>query len=230
MPFALLKKKRTSVIDDPMKHASERWGIPVKESRVYRHWRFRVPHCTTAQFEKLDDGFHRHCGPTAMTNLIIAIKRSYNIFPAPNEVFQKVAEIGRKSRAYWNTDYLGHFGGTYDILTGMYIRKCLKEYGIDAEVEGKFDASPAWYSKKLRENCLIYLQLMRNSCYGNHHVICCGYKAIEGREESGRIRRDIYLELIDGWAKTTRWIPATSLKLCHAYAIKPAAKKENSGR
>ena len=119
---------------------------------------------TTGQFARLDKSYRRHCGPTAVTNLLFMLARLEGrpITEKPEEVFQKVAGIGGKRLLYWNTDLLKWFGGTSDLLAPLFIRSCLRQYGLTSyRVRGPFPATA-----KRMKLCIPYaegsfLQLLR---------------------------------------------------------------------
>ena len=67
-------------------------------------------YCTTRQFAKRDRDYVKHCGPTAITNLVLALSGDPALEPA--RVFDQVAAIGRRLGVYWNMRATKHFGGT----------------------------------------------------------------------------------------------------------------------
>ena len=64
----------------------------------------------------LENGYKRHCSPTAAVNIVRTLKKCLEDNRRPNEssdeMFLQFAEIGRRTHIYWNQDILGHFGGT----------------------------------------------------------------------------------------------------------------------
>ena len=74
-------------------------------------------------------GFYKsHCGPTAITNLIItALQHERNALLSPDEcrdIFETVATMGRR-RLIYNRRY-----GTTDLLLWFYVKAAFKKYGI----------------------------------------------------------------------------------------------------
>ena len=207
--------KRKKTVTDPVRDAEERFdGTSVRDAeeryggafvrkKTVSPWETWISRCTTGQFSGLDGGYHRHCGPTAITNLILTLNRRYRYFddPVPAEVFSAVSKIGQKKKIYWNTDILGHFGGTYDMFTELYIRACLKYYGIPvssrngADRYGSSDIRPVtirWsgfpaeiqFIRALDAGKLLYLQLHHHPCYGSHHLLCYGYTIVQSIRET----------------------------------------------
>lgn len=72
------EKKNTDVIDDPVRHAE---SVHHKKFRAVQRvipWEPFLNVCVTSQFSSLGKGYERHCGPVAITNLILAL---HNRFP-----------------------------------------------------------------------------------------------------------------------------------------------------
>ena len=131
--------------------------------------------------------YKQHCGPTAITNLILSYRPELD----PDEVFRKVARIGTSHLIYWNMDFHKIFGGTSNALAGAFIRMSLREYGLDA-LKVRFRGHSGL--KKLRratdKDHAVFLVLTHHPKYKNHHVLCYGVKDTE----SGPA-----LLLADGW-------------------------------
>ena len=199
--------KKQKPVMDPVRDAEERFGISFERKRTVSYWQEEISFCTTGQFARLDSGYRRHCGPTAITNLILTLNRrnGYLDDPVPAEVFSAVSEIGQKRKIYWNTDILGHFGGTYDILTEWYLRASLKYFGIPAARRGGRGEAAAsgagavpirWYGfpaaiqfiRALDAGKLLFLQLHHHPCYGSHHLLCYGYTIVQSSRNTDEER------------------------------------------
>ena len=129
-------RKRAPVITDPVRHAENKWHQSFTEAERVSIWEPFASYCTTRQFSGLDNGYVNHCGPAAVTNLLLTLNGRYGFLgeaPKPEKVFRKVCRIGSRDLAFWNTDLLKLFGGTYDPLTGRYIRDCLRAFGAPYE-------------------------------------------------------------------------------------------------
>lgn len=83
-------------------------------------------YCTTGQFAKRDRTYHKHCGPTAITNLVLTLRP--DLANAPAQVFDEVAALGRRLLAYWNIGAGKWLGGTSDGLAGLYLRQALNRF------------------------------------------------------------------------------------------------------
>jgi hypothetical protein len=223
-----------------------------------------MSHATTGQFEGLRNGFVRHCGPTAITNIITTINKRYHylvhptdqkakkepvgFFPSQTDVFEEVSGIGIRSRIYWNMDFLKLFGGTYDMLTGLYLKACFRHYGIPyftkrpggrvvkwrprnrwqaakpaVRIRSRVPFRKEQYMDSLRRGCLLYLQLHHHPCYGNHHLVCYGYVEVEstasGSAGNGQRYRKTYLTVADGWTHELRYLDMAELGLVRYYEI-----------
>ena len=127
-----------------------------------------------------------------------------------------VSQIGTRKHIYWNTDFLGHFGGTYDVLTGIYLRSTLDTFGATAQIRNPGVATRKKLLRALEEGNLIYLQLFRNRIYGSHHLLCYGYTTLREIRSGKEV---VYLILADGWGAAPRYLALSELGLFHYYAI-----------
>lgn len=167
--------------------------------------------CTTGQFKKLGRGYVQHCGPTAAVNLIKTLenydldKKRARTRKAPDgmdtdRLFLMCAEIGRRTRIYWNTEILGRFGGTSNPLTTLYLRACLRAAGKDfrkMRVRFHLWITPDALEKALRSGAIVYLQVYRHPKYRNHHMLCYGFRYKAARRE---------FLLADGWSPGPVWL------------------------
>ena len=164
---------------------------------------------TTGEFEHLDRGYRRHCGPTAVTNLILTLLRRAGL-PAeePREVFRTAAALGRRRLIYGNFDLLGRFGGTSDLLSPLYLRAVLRRYGLERfRVGGLRPLRENTLESALRRGSVLYLQTHRHRRYGSHHLLCYGaYRSPETGEW--------LLRLADGWAPRCTVLPLRELPRC----------------
>ena len=165
-------------------------------------WKGNEYSFTTGQFAKLDKAYRKHCGPTAITNLIYALaaREGRPIPEKPENVFRRVASIGGRRLVYMNTDFLKIFGGTSDFLVPLLIRKSLKAYGLtDYSVRGPYPATQGRIVKELDRGAVLYMEVHRHPVYGNHHMLCYGYSVREGR---------LFLRMADGWVVRIHDLPA----------------------
>ena len=227
-----LTRPKAPPVTDPAAFARKRYGGEFVETLRVERWKNEVYTCTTSQFEKLGKGFVRHCGPTAITNLILTLNRRNRYFQTvgtssesgirhdPEEIFLRVCEIGKRSWVYWNTDILHSMGGTYDILTGRYIRKSLEEFlpvpPDRIRVSRHISAGGSECLGLLQSGSLLYLQMHRHPCYGGHHVLCCGAVVLR---RSGSAREKVFLIIADGWSHQLRYVDTRDLGLMHFYSI-----------
>ena len=211
-------RKKESPVSDPIKDAAEQAGVGFVRKKTVAPWQEEITFCTTAQFASLDKGYRRHCGPTAITNLILTLNRRYGYIadPIPSEIFLTVSHIGQKLHIYWNAEVLGHFGGTYDSLTEAYMRLCLRRFQIPLRPRWHPFPSEIQFIRALDAGKLLYLQLHRHPCYGSHHLLCYGYTTLHSED---RKQREIYLLLADGWSRRPRYLRLKKRGICHFFAI-----------
>ena len=161
-----------------------------------------MPVYSTGRFARLDKGYDKHCSPVAITNLITDIHPE---LPG-QEVFLKVADIGIRNHYYWNIK-ARFFGGTFDILTGAYLKKALKEFHINNyRVLGPFISTPEKIEYYLRRGDYVLLQMHFHPKYGFHHVLLCGMR-------NGR-----YLTM-DGWRERIVLLDKKDLRKSGFYAV-----------
>lgn len=140
-------------------------------------------YCATGQFA----GFKRHCGPTAMTNLVLSLRPDL----AAEVVFREVVAIGRRHLAYLNVQ---NIGGTSDGLSGIYLRAVLKRYDLDeATVHFAGIATEKRLRKALDAGAMCYLQMHFHPKYHNHHVLVYGSEWKGFRTADGWQRKAVYL-------------------------------------
>ena len=131
----------------------------------------RERYLTVGRFRKLGKGYERCCGPTAITNLIMSLQDEKE---SPEEIFLSVARTGIRRGIYMNMDLFKRFGGTSNVLTEPYIKRCLKQHGVQAELHYLGRLTEERLQRALRRGSYLYLELLFHPKYGNHHVLCYG--------------------------------------------------------
>lgn len=177
-------------------------GLEGMDDRSAAFWLGNEYCFTTGQFARLDRSYRRHCGPTAVTNLIFTLARAEGrpVMEKPHQVFRKVAKLGGRRLLYMNADFMRMFGGTSDILAPFYISTCLRAYGLTGyRVRGPFPASAARICSELDSGGILYMEVHMHPVYGNHHMLCYGYRVEEGR---------LMLRTADGWVSRIHDLPA----------------------
>ncbi len=202
---------KNALIENPAVHAGEKFNTLFVQDEYMDKWGDDASYCTTSQFASLDRGYVKHCGPTAVTNVLISFfnKRGQS-FPE-NEIFLRVADLGMKKRIYWNTDFMKMFGGTFDHKARSYIKAALKEFDLDGitVMRGR-RATEKNFMKCLKEGGLAYLELRFDKPYGSHHVVCYGYSFVKSPETG---QRRMYLKIADGWSHTPRYMESKDMML-----------------
>ncbi len=211
---------KEGVIENPVSHASKKHDSLFVQDEYLDIWGKDASYLTTGQFAALGKGFVKHCGPTAVTNVIITfLNRAFSegktvLKPDDEfirEAFLKVSETGRRKGIYWNTDFLKMFGGTFDTFTKVFLKSCFKEFGLDdVKTLVRRRATEKNFKKCLESGSICYLQLRFDKPYGSHHVVCYGYSYVRD-EETGR--RYMYLKIADGWSTVPRYMEASDMML-----------------
>lgn len=157
---------------------------------------------TTGQFAKIDRRYRRHCGPTAVTNLVFTLAKLEGrpLRETPEEVFRRVAAIGGKRLLYINADLFKRFGGTSDFLAPLFISLSLRSCGLRGfKVRGPFPATARRICTELDRGGILYMEVHRHPVYGNHHMLCYGYRIADGK---------LMLRMADGWIGRIHELPA----------------------
>lgn len=183
-------------------------------ARVYPDpWEKYESFGTTGQFAKINDKTYlRHCGPTAVTNLIVTLLRSEKENSADdiNDIFQDVARTGQHMLIYYNTDLFHHFGGTSDYLVRLYLMRCIQKYGLHARVGRRFFLTEENVRKAVNRGSLLYVVLRHHPTYKNHHIIC--YSAQELRIQKDAREVGFYLKCADGWSSQPAYLSVEQMK------------------
>lgn len=211
MPLPPKKKSET-----PLSGSVEEGRTTVS---VHDVWAPYISRCTTGQFSHLEKGFKNHCGPTAITNMLLTLQKLHPV-PAlygikPATLFQEVAALGRHILAYYNFS-IWIFGGTTMFLTDLYIRLALRKYGhkktqVVPHLFGSASSQRQAILNCLDKGSLLYLQLLKDPHYGSHHLLVSGYKTGDQTQ----------LILADGWSTREITVPLNKLKRISFWEIRP---------
>lgn len=128
---------------------------------------------TTGSFEHLAGGFTAHCGPVAVTNVILTYwMRHGRPDLIPRDVFLWTADFGKHHLFYFNGKFLHLIGGTSDILSGAYLYACLRHFGIyNMRISPVIPLTPRLLREVLKNGNIAYVQLHHHPKYKNHHLI-----------------------------------------------------------
>ncbi len=187
-------------------------------------WRGFESFCTTGQFQYVDGRHYlRHCGPTAVTNLILTLKmrelsQDFRDCSTQEQVFLQMAKIGERMGIYYNTDFWGKFGGTSDLLVIAYIAAALKACHSPAKILGCHLLTEKNVRSALKRGSLLYIALHHHPKYHNHHLLCYGGQdvMIDPSEMPKRkryfyhrklTRNVVYLmRCADGWSRRPEYL------------------------
>ena len=94
---------------DASGHPVRNAGSPDRPAEIKRGSETWIPfasYCTTGQFMDLENGYKRHCSPTAAVNIVRTLQKGLEKRRRTNEssdeMFLRFANIGRRTRIYWN--------------------------------------------------------------------------------------------------------------------------------
>ncbi|WP_312281858.1 hypothetical protein, partial [Oscillibacter sp.] len=196
-------------IDDPFAHANQYYVGPFSRHDSINKWESngRTIEChSTSEFS----GYKNHCGPTAITNMLIMYGNRYGINTinrkSTQDIFQRVADIGTANLYYVNSDLGGVIGGTSNTLAAKYTQVCFEEYGIDSGFWRR-DLTYDNIVATLEEDYIMYVMLQGHQTYGNHHIVGYAYTHLIS-STTGLFKT--YLKVADGWTTHPRYIDLAS--------------------
>ena len=212
--------KQRLPITDPLTHAGRKTGKDWTVVQACTAWEAYGAFETTGAFDALDGGYKRHCGPTAITNLLLSLENRAPVTAgkrmAASRVFRRVARYGAKKHYYVNTSLFGIWGGTFNLATKAYIRQALAMYRRGREaVSGPRPALRPFLKRALDGGNLLYLELVLHPVYGNHHLLVYGYRLLKSADGHTRL----YLLAADGWNGEPRYLFERDLLLSRFYAV-----------
>lgn len=160
--------------------------------------------------------YHRHCTPTAITNLILTLAADHE-YPklqglSPEDIFRTCARLGMHTLLYHNIDRIPFLGGSPMVLTGLYLRLCLGYFGIrDVKIRPHLLAHQRSLVKAAEKAHPILLGMLFQKKYTSHTVLCYGTeKNDQGKPE---------LILADGWKRFPQNLPASDLFLISFWEV-----------
>lgn len=127
---------------------------------------------STGEFSR---GFYKnHCGPTAITNLIVTALQAESGERVPDEkcreIFETVATHGRR-RLVYNRRY-----GTTDVFLWFFVRSALKKAGADGMLRpaSRHTLSAKNARRVLERGSFLILELFGHPKYGWHQMVVYG--------------------------------------------------------
>ena len=233
MDVEIKRRKRTPErpIDNPVRHAGGKTGYECKLLSADHPWQPLMAYHTTGEFSGIGHGFHKHCGPTAITNVLCTIARCGGpeklLQTPPAEIFRRVAEIGQHRATYWNIKDSVPLGGTSYALLWGYVHTCLCRFEVrDVAVSARLLASSRAVAREIRRGSLLILSLYHHRCYGSHIVVAYGTVEVT---VAGRAAPRLYLEVADGWSGRPRYIAAEDLRQCGYVAVRRSGRHQPPG-
>lgn len=199
-------------------------------------WETQEAYCTTKQFEKIGDkNYLRHCGPVAVTNLILTLSRfekargteeksdkplKEDTDRNETELFCDVARTGQRMLIYHNIDFMGKIGGTSDLLVPLYLMRCFRKYGVHAHIGMRSLLNEKNVGKAIDDGNILYVEFRHHPQYGNHHLICYSAQELFVKKDSRKI--GFYLKCADGWTGQPVYLSAEQIPFGSCfYSIRP---------
>ena len=245
------EKKKTEVIDDPVRHAE---SVHHKKFRVVQRvipWEPYLHVCVTSQFTSLGKGYERHCGPVAITNLILALQNWFSETDRGSLERVKANNTGNINRG--NSDFNPKQQDSGQSLQpeAVFLRvsgigeKMLIYHNMDLfhHFGGTSDALTGLYIrtclKKYDLDCSVlpYIPFRRGLFMERvkqnrilylklrYHPCYGNHHVIccgaVEVESEDRQEHALYLAIMDGWAPHLRYLPVSELGICFGYQIIP---------
>lgn len=157
-------------------------------------------------------GYVKHCGPTAVTNLVLTLRPELADNAA--HVFDEVVTIGQRSLAYVNLRATKHFGGTSDMFAVVFIRRVLRHFGcVGYHVQFGGPATAGRVRRALAQGDIVYLETHFHAKYHNHHLL------LYGADRKG-------LRAADGWRAEAVWLSDSDLRGAFFIVVMPPRGKK----
>lgn len=194
-------------IADPAAHADRLGGGPYVLWRERDLWGDLAPHYTTlSRFGQAGGvSWYNNCGPTAVTNLLVMVRRRAGIsgtLRGDQDLYARVARYGVRHLFYINARR-GPFHGTSDLRAGTYLRRMFRRLaGVSPAITCR-RATEANLRRSLDRGGLLYLVLRHHPAYRDHHLVGYGYTEVRS-ETTGAVRT--YLKVSDGHAPAPRYL------------------------
>ena len=192
-------------------HARELYGGHFSVHDSQNHWGSYLPFHSMAEYSQLGNGYENHCGPTAITNMLIMYGQRFNVSSINNtnhhNIFFYFLTIGIANLYYHNTDFLV-FGGTMNALANNYIQNCFSSYGVTVTCPATFYINYTTVERSLRTDNLLYIMLRGNECYGNHHLVGYAYYRLFNNNYT---QSATYIRVADGWDTNARYLDIQSI-------------------
>lgn len=201
------KRKPGGKIADPAAHADRTGRGPFRIWREVDQWGELAPHYTTlTRFGQVDGvKWYNNCGPTAVTNLLVMLRRRAGrpgTLREDLDLYARAARYGTRRLFYVNARR-GPVRGTSDLRAGTYLRRMFaKLLGMRPAIRFR-RATEANLRQSLDRGALLYLLLRRHPAYGDHHLVGYGWTAVRS-ETTGAVRT--YLKVSDGHAAAPRYL------------------------
>ncbi len=202
----------SGAITDPIAHADQWYNGPYSCNDYQNHWE---EDGTSVECHKTSEysGYQNHCGPTAVTNMLIIYGNRFEIDSITSQshtsIFSTVAQIGISNLYYINSDLFNVIGGTANALADNYILDAFDAYDVSGiTIDGRFNTNYTNIEISLRNDRLLYLLLNNHDRYGDHHVVCYAYTRLVSSTDGSYVT---YLKVADGWANSPRYIDLASV-------------------
>ena len=216
-----LPTQTRAVITDPVVWAERYYGGQFSAVEWKNAFQNYCKFCTTDDFEIANSiRFYNHCGPTAITNLILIVGNYRNYAPVKNageeNIFVDVAMYGI-SKGYFINSSGSIVSGTSKDTVNQYIDGAFDLFDISVSVSSM---SVTYENVKNAINGYrpFYLSVTNNSIYGNHGMAGYAYTVMENQYND----RISFVKVADGWGGSDgRYLPIYTLSgdVMHAISV-----------
>ena len=195
-------------IYDPVGHANRYYDGPFVRADSISWWENYVDYYTTSYGN--NNGYYNHCGPTAISNAVIAFCNRYPnragtaINYNNNQIFTLIANYGL------GYNYFSNQSGTDGVTVTEYTRNSFLCFGISLSVSninalGSFDELKRHL---LNDDLLIVFLWNFDNYYNNHFVMCYGYTRLQSQTTGYYLT---YMNIADGLSLSPRYLVLASV-------------------
>lgn len=198
--YASNSNLKKAQIEDPVSYANKYYTGPFVPHDYINKWNDYVYYFLMNSVS----GYDQHCGPTTITNIILAYSKKYqgNIYSGrESSVFNNIAQLGINNGYYTNSSN----GGTYINCIYNYIVKSMNYYSINATVQNGKSITYNSIRNDLSNGSLLYVSLVDAENYngGNHSVMCFAYNRMVSQTTGYYLS---FLKVADGWNDSGRYV------------------------
>lgn len=204
---------KSGEITNPIAHANSMYDGPFVCNDYINYWENNIIYYTMDH--GYDQGYAMHCGPTAITNLIVAYMNRYQTYVSPqtaNDIFDVVAQIGTSNNYFINNLF------TPELTLWAYMGQAFNNFNISINNSLFYYITLNYNNLKaaLSNNNLLYVMISNHPVYSYHAVACFAYTRLIS-QSTGYFKT--YLKVADGLNNSGRYIDLSTVLSYQFYKV-----------